>query len=40
MVRRIYTIEQIIHNLREAKVLVEFWRNEYNYRKPHSALGY
>jgi transposase InsO family protein len=26
-------------NLREAKVIVEQWRQEYNHRRPHSSLG-
>ena len=26
--------------LKEAKVLVEDWRQEYNHRRPHSSLGY
>ncbi len=25
---------------REAQVLIEKWRREYNQRRPHSALGY
>ena len=25
---------------REAQVLIESWRKEYNQRRPHSALGY
>ena len=27
-------------NLREARVILESWRLEYNERRPHSALGY
>jgi putative transposase len=27
-------------NLREAKILIEQWRWEYNHRRPHSSLGY
>ena len=27
-------------DLREAKVLIESWRQFYNHRRPHSALGY
>ena len=32
--------EEIIPKLREAKVLVERWRQEYNSIRPHSSLGY
>jgi transposase InsO family protein len=31
---------EIFFTLREAKVLIEGWRHEYNHRRPHSALGY
>jgi transposase InsO family protein len=31
---------EIFYTLREAKVLIEGWRCEYNHRRPHSALGY
>jgi putative transposase len=31
---------EIFETLKEAKVLVEMWRREYNHRRPHSALGY
>jgi len=31
---------EIFDTLYEAKVLVERWRNEYNHKRPHSALGY
>ena len=27
-------------DLREAKILIEIWREFYNHRRPHSALGY
>jgi transposase InsO family protein len=40
MSRKRYTLEQTIHELREAKVLVERWRREYNTLRPHSSLGY
>jgi len=40
MVKKGYTPEQIINKLREAKVLIEQWRKEYNQIRPHSALGY
>ena len=30
----------IFYNLREAQVLVENWRREYNTIRPHSSLGY
>ena len=31
---------EIFYTLREAQVLIEAWRQEYNQRRPHSALGY
>ena len=31
---------EIFYTLREAKVLIEGWRQEYNKVRPHSALGY
>ena len=31
---------EILYTLREAKVLVEQWRQEYNRFRPHSSLGY
>jgi transposase InsO family protein len=31
---------EIFHTLKEAKVLIEQWRNHYNTVRPHSALGY
>ncbi len=31
---------EIFYTLREAKVLIEGWRWEYNKVRPHSALGY
>ena len=31
---------EIFYTLREAKVLMEGWRREYNKVRPHSALGY
>jgi len=31
---------EIFYSLREAKVLVEQWRWEYNHVRPHSSLGY
>ncbi len=31
---------EIFDTLHEAKVLVERWRNEYNHKRLHSALGY
>ena len=40
MARKRFTVEQIIHHLREAEVLIEQWRNHYNTIRPHSALGY
>ena len=40
MVRKSYTPEQIIKNLKEAEILIEQWRREYNEVRPHSALKY
>jgi putative transposase len=31
---------EVFHSVREAKVLVESWRQEYNNHRPHSGLGY
>ena len=31
---------EIFYTLREAQVLIEAWRQEYNQRRPHSGLGY
>jgi len=31
---------EIFDTLREAKVLTERWRREYNQQRPHSSLGY
>jgi len=31
---------EIFYSLREAQVVIEHWRVEYNTRRPHSALGY
>jgi putative transposase len=31
---------EIFFTLKEAQVLIEAWRHEYNQRRPHSALGY
>ena len=31
---------EIFTSLREAKILVERWRREYNQARPHSSLGY
>ena len=31
---------EIFDTLREAQVLIERWRREYNHVRPHSALGY
>ena len=40
MLGKRFTAEKIINMLREAKVLVERWRREYNHIRPHSSLGY
>ncbi|MBX9849989.1 MAG: transposase, partial [Rhodocyclaceae bacterium] len=31
---------EIFYSLREARVVIERWRKEYNTVRPHSALGY
>jgi len=31
---------EIFYTLREARVVIEMWRNEYNHFRPHSSLGY
>jgi len=32
--------KEIFYNLKEAQVLIEVWRKNYNIIRPHSALGY
>ncbi len=32
--------EEIFYSLKEAQIVIEKWRVEYNTRRPHSALGY
>jgi transposase InsO family protein len=31
---------EVFHSVKEAKVVVENWRLEYNHHRPHSSLGY
>ncbi|HVB57787.1 MAG TPA: transposase, partial [Candidatus Acidoferrales bacterium] len=31
---------EIFYSLKEAQIVIEKWRVEYNTRRPHSALGY
>ncbi len=31
---------EIFYTLKEAQVIIEHWRNHYNTKQPHSALGY
>ena len=31
---------EIFYTLKEAEVIIEHWRNHYNTKRPHSALGY
>ena len=31
---------EIFYTLKEAQVVIEHWRNHYNTKRPHSALGY
>ena len=35
-----YLNGEIYYSLKEARVVVEQWREEYNTRRPHSALAY
>jgi transposase InsO family protein len=37
---RAFTPERIIDELRQAEVLLESWRNEFNQIRPHSSTGY
>lgn len=32
--------QEIFYNLREAQIVIEQWRQHYNTKRPHSALGY
>ncbi len=31
---------EIFYLLREAQIIIKSWRNHYNTKRPHSALGY
>ncbi len=31
---------EIFSTLKEAQIIIEEWRNHYNTKRPHSALGY
>jgi transposase InsO family protein len=31
---------EIFYTLKEARIIIEMWRKEYNTIRPHSALGY
>jgi transposase InsO family protein len=31
---------EIFYSLKEAQIVIEKWRVEYNTKRPHSALGY
>jgi transposase InsO family protein len=31
---------EVFYNLREAKIVIEIWRQEYNTVRPHSSLDY
>ena len=31
---------EIFYTLKEAQILIEMWRKEYNTIRPHSSLGY
>jgi putative transposase len=31
---------EIFYSLKEAQTIIESWRNHYNTKRPHSALGY
>jgi len=31
---------EVFYSLREAQIIIERWSNQYNAKRPHSALGY
>ena len=31
---------EIFYSMKEAQIVIEQWRNHYNTKRPHSALGY
>jgi transposase InsO family protein len=31
---------EVFYTLKEAKIIIEDWRQHYNTKRPHSALGY
>jgi putative transposase len=31
---------EIVYSLKEARIVIEQWRNFYNHKRPHCALGY
>jgi transposase InsO family protein len=31
---------EVFYSLREAQIIIERWRDHYNTKRPHSALGY
>jgi len=35
-----YLNGEILYSLKEAQIVVEKWRREYNTNRPHSTLGY
>ena len=35
-----FLAREIFYSLKEAEILIEIWRRQYNTNKPHSALGY
>jgi transposase InsO family protein len=40
MLQSFQTDGGICYSLREAQIIIERWRNYYNTKRPHSALGY
>jgi hypothetical protein len=32
--------QEILHSLKEAQIVIEQWRNQYNTTRPHSSLRY
>lgn len=38
--REEFLSREVLYTLREAKILIELWRQHYNTERPHSSLGY
>src|SRR5271165_2926057 len=35
-----FLAREILYTMKEAKILIEWWRRHYNTQRPHSSLGY